>query len=219
VARWIRNAHVENLATGLALSAEEGFVLSRLDAPLTRDEVVSLTGLPAERIDNILSFLEDKGFVTADTPSMRAPMATIPDADYLAAPTPAVMWPAETMAHLYERANLPEVPDAKRLATYDDIRNRFAAGAPEQRAAFIADTDGNGLVALRGMMIDSRTAAILCARHSASVGFVRAVAKFPGCPAVLLSHLARQPLVQRDSQLRSLLLRHPNMPGEAKRRG
>ncbi len=80
-------------------------MLSRLDEPLGRDELMSLTGLPGERIDNILAFLEDKGLAISDTPSM------------------------------------------------------------------------------------------------------------------LLAHVSRQPLVQRDSQLRNLLHRHPNMPAEAKRRG
>lgn len=67
---------------GLALTSEEGFVLSRLDTALTREQVVELTGLAGERIEQILSLLEDKGLVVSDTPSMRPVMATIPDGDF-----------------------------------------------------------------------------------------------------------------------------------------
>ena len=67
---------------GLALTAQEGFVLSRLDTALTHGQVVEQTGLASERIEQILSLLEDKGLVASDTPSMRPIMATIPDSDF-----------------------------------------------------------------------------------------------------------------------------------------
>ncbi len=51
---------------GLRLSAEEGFVLSRLDAPLTAKELVSLTGLDESRIVEIVETLATQGVVDLD---------------------------------------------------------------------------------------------------------------------------------------------------------
>lgn len=201
-------------------------MLSRLDEPLGREELMSLTGLPGERIDNILDFLEDKGLVVSDTPSMRPVMATIPETDYVAGaveienrPVEIENGPVETMTALFDREWQDDAPEAARAAAYDELRSRFATAAPEECATFIVETDGRALEILRGLSFPNRTTAILAARQNLSVPFLRNLAKFPGCPATLLAHVSRQPLVQRDSQLRGLLHRHPNMPAEAKRRG
>ncbi len=194
-------------------------MLSRLDAPLGRDELMNLTGLPGERIDNILAFLEDKGLALSDTPSMRPVMATIPETDYVASAVEIESTAVETMTALFDREWHDDAPEAARAAAYDELRSRFATAAPEECATFIVETEGRALEILRGIPLPGRTTAILSARQSLSVAFVRNLAKFPGCPATLLAHVSRQPLVQRDSQLRNLLHRHPNMPVEAKRRG
>jgi len=81
VAKWSRNPDVSAESQGIALTAEEGFVLSRLDTPLTRDEVVEQTGLPVERIDNIMALLEDKQLAVSDEPPLRLAAETIPDLD------------------------------------------------------------------------------------------------------------------------------------------
>ena len=82
MAKWSRSPELAKESQGLALTAEEGFVLSRLDTALTRNELVELTGLSCERVDNILSLLDDKGLAVSDVPSMRPAAATIPDADF-----------------------------------------------------------------------------------------------------------------------------------------
>jgi hypothetical protein len=51
---------------GLRLSPEEGFVLSRLDAPLTSKELVSLTGLDESRVVEIIETLATQGVVDLD---------------------------------------------------------------------------------------------------------------------------------------------------------
>jgi hypothetical protein len=82
VPKWSRKAEIAREMDGLALTAEEGFVLSRLDTGHTRDQVVELTGLAPARVEQILALLEDKGLVVSDVPSMRPIMATIPDAGF-----------------------------------------------------------------------------------------------------------------------------------------
>jgi hypothetical protein len=89
VAKWSRKAEIAREMDGLALTAEEGFVLSRLDTALTLDQVVELTGIAGERVEQILSLLEDKGLLASDTPSMRPIMATIPDSDFDGQAAPA----------------------------------------------------------------------------------------------------------------------------------
>lgn len=75
------------------MSAEEGFVLSRLDIPLSRDEIVEQTAIDGDRVDSILALLEDKGLAASDAPSIRPPMATVPDGDFEDTP-PAPVVPA-----------------------------------------------------------------------------------------------------------------------------
>ena len=110
VAKWSRKAEIAEELQGLALTAEEGFVLSRLDTALTREQVGELTGLSAERLDHILALLEDKGLVVSDTPSMRPSMATIPDGDFdseALQPTPSPPVAAAEAAEVAEPAESP----------------------------------------------------------------------------------------------------------------
>ncbi len=52
--------------TSLRLSAEEGFVLSRLDVPLAVGDLVALTGMAETRIEAIVQVLETLGVVERD---------------------------------------------------------------------------------------------------------------------------------------------------------
>ena len=90
---------------------------------------------------------------------------------------------------------------------------------PEECAALIAGTEGNVLPALAGLVLNGRTMTILCSRSYTSLAFVRNLIKFGSCPAPLLGYLAKQPLVRRNPQLRTMLLAHPNTPADVKRRG
>ena len=106
MAKWSRKEDIAQEMVGLSLTAEEGFVLSRLDAPLTHAQVVELTGLAGERVEQILSFLEDKGLVASDTPSMRPIMATIPDGDFEEPPAAE----AEAAAEADDEVTTPSAP-------------------------------------------------------------------------------------------------------------
>jgi hypothetical protein len=79
--RWWRSGAWANLAGGLALTPEEGFVLSLLESPTTAEEVVLLSGLPSERVEAILGLLLDKGLSESDGQPHRLASHTIPDLD------------------------------------------------------------------------------------------------------------------------------------------
>jgi hypothetical protein len=219
--RWTRRPEFAAALKGLALTAEEGFVFSRLDVPQTLDDLVGVTGLPRERIDNILSLLEDKGLVMSNVPSMRPAMATIPDADYRERGSAVFVDPLQTgpLADLFVIISDIREPAPARKDAEDALRQRFTTAPPEERAALVVATEAACFTVLGSVALDNRTTSILCARPYNSVAFVKNLARYMQCPAQLLGHLARQPMVQRNSQLKSLLFHHPSMPAEAKRRG
>jgi hypothetical protein len=219
--RWTRRPDFAAALKGLALTAEEGFVFSRLDVPQSLDDLVGVTGLPRDRVEHILSLLEDKGLTIADMPSMRPAMATIPDADYHQSGSAVFVDPMATqpLADLFAILSDIKEPAPARKAAEDMLRQRFTSAAPEERAALVVATEAACFTVLGGVSLDGRTTSILSARPYNSVAFVKNLARYTHCPAQLLGHLARQPMVQRNSQLKSLLFHHPNMPAEAKRRG
>ena len=56
----------------LRLSPAEGFVLSRLDAPLSIDQLVALTGLDAGSVESIVETLASQGAIDVDRPAPHA---------------------------------------------------------------------------------------------------------------------------------------------------
>jgi hypothetical protein len=84
----------------LRLSPEEGFVLSRLDAPLSAKELVSLTGLDESRVVEIIETLATQGVVDLDRdapPASPASSARMPVAALqTGAPSPSEAEQAES---------------------------------------------------------------------------------------------------------------------------
>jgi len=119
---------------------------------------------------------------------------------------------------IYKVALDRDVPERTRVQSRPLFRQRFAGGGSEEKAGLIMQTEGRVLTLLVGETLDARTTAILCGRSTASTALIQNLARFPACPPALLAHLARLPSVRRQPQLRQLLLQHPNMPGEVKRR-
>jgi hypothetical protein len=111
-----------------------------------------------------------------------------------------------------------DVPERTRMFARTVLRSKFGTAQGEERAGLICTTDGRVLAALAGLTLDGRATSILCARGYTSALFVQSLARFGSCPPPLLAHLLRQPLVRRQQHLKSMLLQHPNMPAEAKRR-
>ncbi len=365
--RWWRSSTWAEDAKGLALTPEEGFLLSLVDKPMTTEEVVALSSFPAERVESMLTLLFDKRLIEADTPPLRASQHTIPDVEdvdddedevtiekvsstrpdvagapfdalsdlvssvppellaavkavsapppppsapppsappksnqvvassapmsnqvvfgnqmvaeppaepgqaksepkpkQMSVPTPAEMRANDVIARLAARARAatgspPEsdrapvshertvgetgasgegqalsamamlnaytvvinegLPDETRESAREWMRNTFLAASPEERATFLWDTEGHTLPVFAGIPFDARVTTILCAKTYSSQLLVQNLAKFTACPANLLTHLMRQNLVRRNPTLKRLVLNHPNLPNEVRKRG
>jgi hypothetical protein len=105
-----------------------------------------------------------------------------------------------------------EVTEQSRRTLREVLRARFTTCTPEDRLEVILKTEGRALASLAGLPIDSKTTAMLCARSYGSATLVQHLARWSAAPPVLVAHLLRQPLVQRQPALRNLLAAHPNAP-------
>jgi len=103
-----------------------------------------------------------------------------------------------------------DLPERNRLKVRARLRPSFANAEAEERAALIIKTEGRCLVGLSGCTFDARTTQILCNQSFLSTLFIQNLARFPATPPVLIAKLLRSPAVQRQPQLRALLLRHGN---------
>ena len=110
-----------------------------------------------------------------------------------------------------------DLPERNRTRMRTRLRPCFMHAEPEERAALIIKTEGRCLVALSGCTFDGRTTQILCNQSFLSTLFIQNLARFPATPAALVQKLLRSPMVQRQPQLRTLLLRHANSGGDGKR--
>ncbi len=111
-----------------------------------------------------------------------------------------------------------DIPERTRAFARGVLRGKFAMAQGEERAGLISSTEGRVLAVLTGLTLDGRATAILAARTYTSVLFVQNLARWGACPPVLLAHLLKQPLVRRQQHLRNMVLRHPNVPADAKRK-
>jgi hypothetical protein len=110
-----------------------------------------------------------------------------------------------------------DLPERNRSRVRSRLRPRFSTAEPEERASLIIKTEGRCLLGLSGCTFDGRTAQLLCQQAFLSTLFIQNLARFPATPAVVIIKLLRSPAVQRQPQLRNLLLRHPNAPSDGKR--
>ncbi|MEO8183572.1 MAG: hypothetical protein ABI895_32470 [Deltaproteobacteria bacterium] len=112
-----------------------------------------------------------------------------------------------------------DLPERNRMKVRARLRPCFANAEPEERATLIIKTEGRCLIGLSGCTFDARTTQILCHQSFLSPLFIQNLARFSATPPVLIQKLLRSPTVQRQPQLRSLLLRHSNSGGEGRGRG
>jgi hypothetical protein len=110
-----------------------------------------------------------------------------------------------------------DLPERNRTKVRARLRPCFSNAEPEERATLIIKTEGRCLVGLSGCTFDARTTQILCNQSFLSALFIQNLARFPATPPVLLAKLLRSPTVQRQPQLRALLLRHANSGSDGKR--
>jgi hypothetical protein len=112
-----------------------------------------------------------------------------------------------------------DLPERNRVRVRTRLRPFFTRAEPEDRAALVIKTEGRCLNNLAGCTFDSRTTQILCNLSTYSTLFIQNLARFSATPPMLIAKLLKSPSVQRQPQLRAMLVRHPNAGSEAKRRG
>jgi hypothetical protein len=112
-----------------------------------------------------------------------------------------------------------DLPERNRVRVRTRLRPYFTRAEPEDRAALVIKTEGRCLNSLAGCTFDSRTTQILCNLSTYSTLFIQNLARFSATPPMLIAKLCKSPSVQRQPQLRAMLMRHPNAGSEAKRKG
>jgi hypothetical protein len=126
---------------------------------------------------------------------------------------------AKRLLEVYRLSIDRDLPERNRTRIRARLRPCFARAEAEDRAALIIKTEGRCLINLSGCTFDGRTTQILCNLSSLSPLFIQNLARFPATPALILRKLLRSPPVQRQAQLRALLMKHPNCGSELKQKG
>lgn len=112
-----------------------------------------------------------------------------------------------------------DIAERSRVRSREILHAKFMRADPSERFDLVWNTDGRVLPLLTNAAFDARTTQMFCARTFTSVLLVQSLAKFRACPPMLLTHMLKQPLVRRQPGLRKLVLAHPNVPSEIRRRG
>jgi hypothetical protein len=217
--------------TKLRLSAEEGFVLSRVDGPLTVRELVSLTGFEESRVQGIVDRLVSEGALDveggAPVPSA-APSAPEPSAvrarrpepkedeleeviDDEEAPAPEESSPDATAAEA------EELEDAEAEGNYRKIYETvYSVMERDARAAAAQRVDGAHLFAL---CLDPDPIVIHSVMTNPRVGLqhARAIA-FHHRTHAGLEHVVKRTDFLADQGVQRRLLRNPQLPDTILRR-
>jgi hypothetical protein len=122
------------------------------------------------------------------------------------------------LAQIYKWALSRDLPERNRQKVRLMLRTKWGVADGEERATLIWSTEGRCLQYLIGLQIDSKATTLLCARSIHSVMLIQSLARFTATPPPLLNHLARQPIVKRQPNLRTMIMQHPNCPSELKRK-
>jgi hypothetical protein len=111
-----------------------------------------------------------------------------------------------------------DVPELTRTKSRGYLRKKYQSAPSEERADLVQRTEGRCLIYMTGCAFDAKMTGILCGKPYNSILFIQNLAKFPATPPALLAHLMKQPFVRKHAPLKKMLLQHPNMPGEVKRK-
>lgn len=120
---------------------------------------------------------------------------------------------------IYRTSLSHDIPERTKVWSKNLLRQKWPVAQPEERVELLWQTEARVLPTLQGCHIDAKTTVLLCKRPIVSVILVRNFATWAATPPPLIAHMLKQPLVKRMPQLRNMLLRHPNTPSEAKRKG
>jgi hypothetical protein len=210
----LRLAQTFDAATSLALcfDADPKVVLALLDNPrlsVAHARLIALAHRTAAGLERIVARADLGRDPLVARRLVRNPQLTEGLLQRIHAP--------RRLADVYKTSLDRDVPERTRAAARTLLRTRFQRAEPEERFHLVWSTDGRALAALSGCTMDSKTTALFCARTLSSAQLIQNLARWSAAPPILLAHLLKQPLVKRQPHLRNLILRHPNLPGDAKR--
>ncbi len=231
---------------GMKLTPEEGFVLSRVDGPLSLRELVALTGLEEGRVAEIVSTLAAQGAVEVEGMASRPgprprpvgpkkPAAGAPEAELEELPQleevaeleelpqlEEVQDPAERADHGETASPDPEADEQDALADVGEREYRklyerlYRPMERDARAAAAQTVDGGDLLALCFDPEPQIMLAILANPH-AGLEHARAIALYHRTSAGL-EICARRNEYLSDAMVQRRLLRNPQLPDTVLRR-
>ena len=126
---------------------------------------------------------------------------------------------AKPLARLYKLNFSREVAEPATRVARQVFRSQFQTAPAEERIALVFRTEGRCLQMLPGIPLDEAFVALFVKRAIHSMLLVQSLARHSATPPSIIRHLWKQPVVKRQVHLRSMLLKHPNCPGEYKRPG
>lgn len=127
-----------------------------------------------------------------------------------------VMQP-KLLLDVYKVAIDRDVPERTRGLVKEILRKKFTVAPSDEKASLLWKTEGRCLVVLVQVTLDMHTTNILCSKNNYSIIFIQNLARWGATPPALLAHLLKLNVVRRNVGLAKMLLKHPNVPGEAKR--
>lgn len=127
-----------------------------------------------------------------------------------------VMMP-KSLLDTYKIAIDRDVPERTRGLVRETLRKKFLLAASDEKAALLWKTEARCLVVLVQVTLDMHTTNILCSKNNYSVIFIQNLARWPATPPALLAHLLKLNVIRRSPGLAKMILKHPNVPAEAKR--
>ena len=203
---------------GVRLSPEEGFVLSRLDAPTSVRELVALTGLDEGRIVEIVDRLAAQGAVDLDRDAP-APVAAAREEEE---PEPPPNAEEATAEGLEDEGDAPDSPEeAERLLAgsreYQRIYEQvFRPMSRDDRIGHAQNADGSHLLAL---CLDPEPQVIASILTNPRVGMehARIIGTYHRTHAGL-DHVARRNEFVSDAQVQRRLLANPQLPDNVLRK-
>mgnify|MGYP003594678912 CR=1 FL=1 len=200
--------------TRLALTPEEGFVLSRVDGPTTTRDLVALTGLDEARIDAIVDKLSELGVVDSEPNASVAPprrTSELPEAEEA---TDEPVPDAPTEDELLEASSDEDEADpAGAEAAERNYRQiyewTFREMSTDERVVHAERAQGPDLFAL---CLDPDPRVIFALLKNATFGLdhARYVVLWHRTPQGL-DHVARDVAFLRDRQVERRLLRNPQI--------
>jgi hypothetical protein len=121
------------------------------------------------------------------------------------------------MMEVYKVGIDREIPERSRAMTREILRKKFMVASSDEKASLLFKTEGRCLLLLVSCSLDAHATQILCSKQNYTVLFIQNLARWSASPPSLLAHLLKMQVVRRNVGLKKMLLKHPNMPSEAKR--